>query len=185
MSVLGNFNKHKQSVHHCGWSARQLCNIAYNSDVKVLDNGNIDLVYKSLISLLYHTFHRYSPQPPLQVGMQVSFLPLYQQAADLVCISSLHLHHKECYCFVMGCVGVAGHDCERTARRGGRQCMAPPPQAGSTGNTPLHIWRWRPHSLCGQSKPVVHLVPDNHLMHLYFIDLIVCKQMTLPFYMQS
>ncbi len=48
---LDNFNKHKQLVHHCGWSARQLCNIAYNPDVKVLDHGNIDLVYASLVSL--------------------------------------------------------------------------------------------------------------------------------------
>lgn len=84
----------------------------------------------------------------------------------------------------MGCVGVAGHDCERTARRGAGQCMAPPPQARGTGNAPLHICRGRPHSLCGRSKPAVHLVPDNHLIHLKFIDLTVCKHLSHPFYMQ-
>jgi len=47
VSVLDKLNKHKQLVHHCGWSARQLCNIAYNPDVKVLDDGNMDLVYAS------------------------------------------------------------------------------------------------------------------------------------------
>ncbi len=59
--------------------------------------------------------------------------------------------------------------------------MAPPPQAAGTGNTPLHICRGGPHSLCGQSKPVV---PDNHLVHLHFIKSNVCKQLSLPFYMQ-
>ena len=136
-------------------------------------------------SLLCYTFHRSTVRSHFcKLACRYHTSSAFKQA-DLVCISSLHMHHKECYCFVMGCVGVAGHDCERTARRGGGQCMAPPPQAGGTGNTPLHICCGRPHSLCGQSKPVVHLVPDNHLMHLYFIVSTVCKQLTLPFYLQS
>ena len=134
-------------------------------------------------SLLHHTFHGstvYSHHCKLACRY-FTFLCAFRRA-DVVCISSLHLRHKECYWFVMGCVGAAGHDCERTARRGGGQCMVPPPQASGTGNTPLHIRCGRPHSLCGQSKFAVH---DNHLMHLYFIDSAVCKQLSHPFHMQS
>ena len=50
MSVLDIFTKHAQLVHHYGWSARQLCNIAYNPDVKILHDGNIALVYASPMS---------------------------------------------------------------------------------------------------------------------------------------